>query len=145
MPESVQTYKNHTKLVPMFHFVALPLLALNMALAAMVAWRAPSYRTIVGAGTAVALVLLAFLARMFALKVQDRVIRLEMRMRLRELLPAALHPRIPELTAGQMVALRFASDAELPELAQTVLRDRITDKKAIKLMIKNWTADDHRA
>ena len=145
MPDQVQTYKNHTKLVPLFHFVALPLLALNMALAVMVAWRAPSFPTIVAAGAAVALVLLAFLARVFALKVQDRVIRLEMRMRLRELLPVALHPRIAEFTAGQMVAMRFASDAELPELAQTVLRDRITDRKAIKLMIKQWTADDHRA
>ena len=146
MPEPVQTYKNHAKFVPLFHYVVLPLLALNLALAVVkVASLPPSMVTLNTVGTAVALVLLAFLARTFALKVQDRVIRLEMRMRLRELLPAALHPRIGELTAGQMVALRFASDAELPELVQTVLRDRITDKKTIKLMIRNWTADDYRA
>ncbi len=145
MPESVETYKNHAKFVPLFHYVVFPLLTLNFVWAARVAVRAPSYGTIIAAATAVALVLLAFFARIFALKVQDRVIRLEMRMRLRELLPAALHPRIAELTAGQMVALRFASDAELPELVQTVLRDRITDRKSIKLMIKHWTPDDHRA
>lgn len=145
MPEPVQTYKNHVKFVPLFHYVVFPLLILNMVWSARVALRAPSTETIVAAGTAVALVLLSFFARAFALKVQDRVIRLEMRMRLRELLPAALHPRIAELTAGQMVALRFASDAEMPELVQTVLRDRITDRKAIKVMIKNWTVDDHRA
>ena len=145
MPEPVQTYKNHAKFVPLYHYVVFPLLILNMVWAARVALRAPASGTIIAAGTAVALVLLTFFARAFALKVQDRVIRLEMRMRLREVLPTALHPRIGELTAGQMVALRFASDAELPGLVETVLRDRITDKKAIKLMIKNWTVDDHRA
>lgn len=145
MPETAQTYKNHAKVVPLFHYVVLPLLLVNVFWSARIAWRTPNTATIIAAGTAVALVLLAFFARIFALKVQDRVIRLEMRMRLLDLLPAALHPRIAEFTAGQMVAMRFASDAELPDLAQTVLRDRITDRKAIKLMIKNWTPDDHRA
>ena len=87
---------------------------------------------------------LAFLARVFALRVQDRVIRLEMRLRLKELLPAALHPRIVEFTPGQLVALRFASDAELADLAQTVLRDKISDKKTIKSMIKVWNPDQVR-
>jgi hypothetical protein len=145
MPEPVQTYKNHTKIVPLYHYVVFPLLTINMVSAIMAAIRTPGSVAIIGATTAIALVFLSFFARIFALKVQDRVIRLEMRMRLRELLPAALHSRIVELTAGQMVALRFASDAELPELVQTVLRDRITDRKAIKLLIKDWTADDHRA
>ena len=145
MPEPVQTYKNHAKFVPLYHYVVFPLLILNAVWSAKVALQAPAMGTVTAAGTAVALVLLAFFARAFALKVQDRVIRLEMRMRLHELLPAALHSRISELTAGQMVALRFASDAELPDLVQTVLRDRISDKKTIKLMVKNWTADDHRA
>lgn len=144
MPEPVQNYKNHAKFVPVFHFVVMPLLLVNLTWAVATAMRSPDAATIIAATTAIALVLLAFLARVFALKVQDRVIRLEMRLRLRELLPAALHPRILEFTAGQMVAMRFASDAELPELAQAVLRDRITDKKAIKLMIKDWTPDHHR-
>ena len=145
MPESSQTYKNHAKFVPLYHFVVFPLLAINASWAIRTALQAPSAATMIAATTAIALVLLFFFTRIFALKVQDRVIRLEMRLRLKELLPAALHPRIGELTAGQMVALRFASDAELPELVQTVLRDRITDRKAIKLMIKDWTADHLRA
>jgi len=145
MPETAQTYKNHAKIVPLYHYVVFPLLTINMVSAIMAAIRMPSSVTIVAATTSIALVFLSFFARVFALKVQDRVIRLEMRMRLRELLPSALHPRINEFTAGQLVALRFASDAELPELAEKVLRDRITDKKAIKLMVKHWTADDLRA
>lgn len=140
-----QTYKNHAKIVPLFHYVTLGLLAANLSWTATVAVRAPDTGSIIAFGTAVALVLVAFFARAFAVRVQDRVIRLEMRMRLRELLPPALHPRIAEFSARQMVALRFASDAELPQLAETVLRDRITDQKAIKLMIKNWTPDDARA
>jgi hypothetical protein len=95
--------------------------------------------------TAVALILLAFYARAFALTVQDRVIRLEMRQRLRELLPATLHSRVNDFTRGQLVALRFASDGELAELAQTVLRDNIQDKRAIKQMIRVWNPDHLRA
>jgi hypothetical protein len=95
--------------------------------------------------TAAALVLLMFNARLFALSVQDRVIRLEERMRLSSLLPADLKPRVSEFTVSQLVALRFASDEELPRLARKVLTDKLTDRKAIKQMVKNWRADDLRA
>jgi hypothetical protein len=93
----------------------------------------------------VATLVLLFLARIFALTVQDRVIRLEMRLKMAELLPADLRPRINELTPKQLVALRFASDEELPDLVRTVLVDRITDAKAIKKMIRNWQGDYLRA
>jgi len=145
MSEPVQNYKNHAKLVPLFHFVALPLLLGNLVWAMRRATQAPSGETIIAATTAVALILAVLFARAFALRVQDRVIRMEMRMRLRELLPIGLHPRIVDFTPEQLVALRFASDAELADLAQTVLRDHITSKKAIKLMIKDWNADHLRA
>ena len=144
MPQPEQTLKNHTKFVPAFHFFVIPVLMANLIWTAKQAIQLPRTGTIIGVATALALLVLAFLARIFALKVQDRVIRLEMRLRLRELLPAALQPRISEFTAGQLVALRFASDAELSALAEAVLRDRITDKKAIKSMIKVWNADHHR-
>jgi hypothetical protein len=144
MTEPVQTYKNHAKFVPLFHFVVFPLLTINAVWAIRIALLAPSAGTIIAATTAIALILLSFFTRIFALKVQDRVIRLEMRMRLRELLPAALHPRISEFTPGQLVALRFASDAELADLAQAVLRDRISDKNTIKSMIKVWYPDHCR-
>lgn len=145
MSEPAQNYKNHAKIVPLFHFVAFPLLFANLVWAVWRATQMPSVDTIIAAATATALVLLFFFARIFALRVQDRVIRLEMRLRLRELLPIGLHPRIVDFTPEQLVALRFASDAELPDLAQVVLRDHITSKKVIKLMIKDWNADHLRA
>ena len=145
MSEPVQNYKNHAKIVPLFHYVMFLLLMANLVWAVRGAIRTPDSSTIIAAGTAVALILLSFFARAFALKVQDRVIRLEMRMLMKELLPPGLHPRIADFTPSQLVALRFASDAELPELAQAVLRDGITDQKQIKLMIKNWKADHLRA
>jgi hypothetical protein len=78
-------------------------------------------------------------------RVQDRVIRLEMRLRLAGVLPADLQARIPEFTVDQLVSLRFASDAELPGLARKVLDDKIADRKAIKQLIKEWQADYLRA
>jgi hypothetical protein len=139
-----QNFKNHAKLVPAFHYFVIPILIVNVIWAARVAIQSPAASAIIGFATACALLVLAFLARVFALKVQDRVIRLEMRLRLRELLPAALHPRITDFTPGQLVALRFASDAELAALAESVLRDGISDKKAIKSRIKTWNPDHLR-
>ncbi len=145
MAEPVQSYKNHSKFVPAYHFVAFPLIVINMVWAM---YRMFSLRTgdsIVNALTSIALVIVFFMARIFALRVQDRVIRLEMRLRLREVLPLGLHPRIVDFTPDQLVAMRFASDEELPELATVVLRDHIHDKKVIKQMIREWQADHLRA
>jgi hypothetical protein len=83
--------------------------------------------------------------RAFAVTVQDRVIRLEERLRMAALLPAELQRRIPEFSAGQLVALRFASDAELAALARRVLDEKIEDPKAIKLLVREWRADHLRA
>jgi hypothetical protein len=94
---------------------------------------------------AIALLVLAFCARIFALTVQDRIIRLEMRLRLQQVLPADLLPRISEFTVAQLVSLRFAGDEELPDLARRVLADKITDRKTIKKMVQNWQADLLRA
>jgi hypothetical protein len=94
---------------------------------------------------AAALFLAALYGRLFALAVQDRLIRLEEQLRFARLLPADLQPRIGEFTAGQMVALRFASDAELPALARKVLDEKLTERKAIKQQIKNWRGDYFRA
>ena len=140
-----QSFKNHAKFVPLFHFVAVPILTANFLSSAYRALNRPSWETILGALVAIALLITLFLARVFALRVQDRVIRLEMRLRLRELLPPDLVPRIHELTPGQLVALRFAGDRELPALARRVLEERLGDKKAIKQMIAEWQADHLRA
>src|SRR6476469_3944164 len=98
-----QTFQNHAKYVPLFHFVAVPILSINAVSGIYRAVLHPAWETALAALVGVALLITVFLARSFAIKVQDRVIRLEMRLRLREVLPADLSPRIPELTTGQLV------------------------------------------
>jgi hypothetical protein len=104
-----------------------------------------SFAGIFGVLLAAALVVLVFYARLFPLAVQDRLIRLEERLRCERLLPADLRPRIGEFSADQLVALRFACDAELPLLARKVLDEKLTERKAIKKLIKNWKPDYQRA
>jgi Family of unknown function (DUF6526) len=140
-----QNYKNHVRYVPVFHFFVLPMLLINFVWSARVAKHDFSADTVVASLTALALILAALYGRMFALAVQNRVIRLEMRLRLQELLPADLRGRILEFRPGQLVALRFASDAELPGLARKVLDERLIDQKAIKQLIRDWQPDFLRA
>lgn len=141
----MQNYANHRKYVPAFHFVAVPLLVANFVWQASKLKQGASTDAIINVTTAAALVIVCFLARIFALKVQDRVIRLEMRLKLREVLPAEMHYKISQLTAKQLVGLRFASDGELPALVTQILKDNIASADSIKKMIKDWQADDHRA
>src|SRR5262245_19344052 len=143
--EASQSYKNHARTVPLYHLVAGPILLINLFWTGSRAFTLRSGDSIVSALVAVALVIMWIYARGFALTVQDRVIRLEMRMSLRELLPADLIPRIPEFTRSQLVALRFASDRELPAIARQVLEQRMDNRKAIKQMVKEWQADHLRA
>ncbi len=136
-----QTYENHTRTVFGYHRVGLGILLINFGWSVYRLIRAFSFDAMVGLLLAILLFLIFFYARIFALTAQDRVIRLEMILRLKELLPEDLRPRIKDFTAGQLIALRFASDEELPELARKVLADNLTDRKAIKRMIKNWKPD----
>jgi len=140
-----QTFRNHAKFVPAFHFFVAPVFLLNIVWSIVRVVRGFSFGTIVSLLVAIALFLFALTARMFALTVQDRVIRLEMRLRMQQLLPPDLTPRIPEFTVSQLVALRFASDAELPDLARRVLQENLTERKAIKAMVRNWQPDHLRA
>jgi hypothetical protein len=142
---STQNFKNHRKFAPLLHFVVLPILAVNALRSIVIAVTQPGGDTLLAAFVSVTLIVVAELARSFALRVQDRVIRLEMRLRLRELLPPDLVPRISELEPRQLVALRFASDRELPDLTRRVLDERLQDAKAIKQMITDWQADHLRA
>ncbi len=144
--EKPQNLQNHARFVPPFHMFVLPVLLLNIGWTIYHLVKAGiSFESVLGVLMAFALFVLAFCARVFTLTVQDRVIRLEMRLRLAEILPAELRPRIPEFTAGQLVSLRFASDAELPALARKVLDDKLNDRKAIKQLIKEWQGDYLRA
>lgn len=141
----VQSFKNHAKFVPAFHFFVAPVFLLNIVWSIVRVVQSFSFGTIVSLLVAIALFLLAFTARIFALTVQDRVIRLEMRLRMQQTLPPDMTPRIPEFTVSQLVALRFASDAELPDLARKVLQENLTERKAIKAMVRNWQPDNLRA
>jgi hypothetical protein len=145
MAEAVQTYKKHARWLPLFHFFVMPVLLVNVILAVLGLVRLPGLATLWNVVFAIGLLGLGFLSRIQALTVQDRVIRLEMRLRLRQLLPPDLQPRINDLTYRQLVALRFASDQELPELVKEVLAGRLASSKEIKMRVKNWQADWLRA
>ena len=139
-----QSYKNHTQNVPLYHYVLLPILMVNLLFSLYHLWQGPGLLALWDTVMAFAFILTALFARVFALKAQDRLIRLEERMRMRELLPPDLQPRISDFTPGQLVALRFAGDAELPALAATVLSGNIQKRDEIKKLITQWRADHCR-
>jgi hypothetical protein len=143
--ESGQNLSNHARLFPLFHFFAAPILIANLVYALWQIVRAPSLSTVWNAVFAAGLVAGLTAARLMALSVQDRLIRLEMRLRLREVLPADLQARIPELTRRQLVALRFASDAELPDLVRRVLAGSLGTPADIKKAVTHWQGDYLRA
>jgi Family of unknown function (DUF6526) len=136
-----QNFANHRRIVPLYHIVTFGILAINLIwrLVQLVRWT--SWQALLDLLVAFALMGLFFYARIFALTVQDRVIRLEMRLRLMGILPADLKGRIDELTRDQFVALRFASDAEMADLMREVLTNNIRSRDEIKRRIKNWTPD----
>lgn len=141
-----QSFESHAKWVPAFHFFVLPVLLINIGF--QIYWCVKSWFSVSAALSvlvAVALFVAIGTARGMALKVQDRLIRLEERLRFERVLPAEMHPRIGEFTIDQLVALRFASNAELPELARKVLDEKILERKAIKKLIKTWRPDFARA
>jgi hypothetical protein len=144
--EKPQNLQNHARFVPPFHMFVGPVFIVNVGASIYYLVKTGiSFQSVFGVLMAFALLTFALYARLFALTVQDRVIRLEMRLRLAQVLPVDLRPRIPEFTPGQLVSLRFASDAELPALSRKVLDDKMNDRKAIKQLIKDWQADYLRA
>ena len=144
MAETVpQTFANHTKLDPLFHFFILPVLAFTLIAAIVNAIRHPDLQSAGAVVFVFAVIAIAFKARLYALKVQDRVIRLEERLRLATLIAEPFRSRIVELTEGQLVGLRFASDAELPELVERVLNQKL-GKREIKTAVQSWRPDHFR-
>jgi hypothetical protein len=142
-----QTLANHTRWDPPYHFYVVPIFGLALILALVHLFAHITHGDLRDHIHAVLLILLAvaFLiwlvkTRFYALKVQDRVIRLEERLRLTQLLPDALRSRIPELTEGQLVALRFASDAEIPKLVERTLKENLSSAD-IKKAIQTWRPD----
>ena len=131
--------------MPGFHFLAGSLALLNLIWAIVRSVRHPTIESHAAILVGVVLLLLLWYLRAFPIAVQDRLICLEERLRLQRVLPPAMQSRLDEFTPAQLISLRFASDAELPELASKVLNERITDRKQIKLLIRDWRPDHMRA
>jgi hypothetical protein len=145
--QTPQTYANHTRFDPPFHFFLLPVFALGLILSLIHFFyhlRESDLRDNIHSFLlillAVAMLTLVLKVRLYALKVQDRIIRLEERLRLTQLLSDPLRSRIPELTEGQLIGLRFASDAEIPKLVERTLNEKLK-RKDIKQSIQNWRPD----
>jgi len=151
-----QSYANHAKFVPLFHFVTFGILAINLLArlwqlisnlihGTFAAYPGSAFWLLLNFAVAAALVLLAWFARTFPLAVQDRIIRLEEHLRLERLLPEELRGRIGELRVGQLVGLRFASDGEVVDLVRRVLAGELKTNDQIKRSIQSWRADHTRA
>ena len=144
MATTPQSYSNHTRWHPPFHFFVAPVLLINFVVAVVQLYRYPGWERGWWVVVSVALIVLASLVRINPLRAQDRLIRLEERLRMGQLLPADLARQAMNLRPGQFVALRFASDEELEGLVRRVLAGELTKPSDIKREIKNWRADHLR-
>ena len=142
-----QSYAHHTRWDPWFHFFVLPVFVLGLIMSLIHFFAhitegdfRDHFHAFLLILLAAALLVAVFKIRLYALKVQDRVIRLEERLRLTQLLSEPLRSRIPELTEGQLCGLRFASDAEVPKLVERTLNEKLS-RKDIKQAIKTWRPD----
>jgi hypothetical protein len=141
-----QSFKNHERIDPAYHFVLMPILLLNVGFAIYKTihdWPSHPDLNLWWIVMACAFIILALKARSYALKAQDRVIRLEEQLRLASILPSSDHAVIAKLNPAQLIALRFAPDEELPALALQAASQNLAPK-AIKQGIVNWRADYHR-
>ncbi len=147
-PQQPQTYANHV-VIPKLYIVQV-LLLLGVCVLAALAWNSGADRPAVALlASAVLLqavtgVSMVMKSRIYALTLQDRIVRLEMRIRLERVLPDDVKPRIGDLTLPQLIGLRFASDEEMPHLVKKVLDEGIASSDPIKRLVKNWQADHQR-
>ena len=140
MAEAPQTFSNHGRYDPLFHFFILPVFVITLITSIVFLVKEPGLHSAWLVVFMIALLLAVFKIRLYSLKVQDRVIRLEERMRLATLLDPALRPRIAEFKESQLIALRFASDAELPALAARALNENLSSAD-IKKSVQQWRPD----
>jgi hypothetical protein len=135
-----QTFANHGRVDPLYHFFMLPVFFLSVIGTIVVFIRQPGWYTAWIFVVSVAAAVMTAKVRTYALKVQDRVILLEERLRLAMVLPEAMRPRIPELSEGQLIALRFAPVAELPLIVESALKEKLP-RKEIKKLVQSWQPD----
>jgi len=144
--QAPQTLKNHRRTDPYWHLSGALIILLGFVAAIVHAVRHPvGYWNWFFVVYTLGIVLVVWRARVQTVTVQDRLIRLEMRLHLKEVLPPALAARIGELSVRQLIGLRFASDGELQGLVQRCLNGQLADDEAVKKEIKNWQADWLRA
>lgn len=143
MSEKPQNLANHARLHPLYHFILVPVFFTNFIIAIVVLVRTPGWLTAWNLIMAVALLALIVVVCTYPMKVQDRVIRLEERLRLASLLPEPLRARIDEINERQLIALRFASNKEIPALVQKTLTERLKPAE-IKRAITEWRSDTWR-
>jgi len=140
---SPQNFSNYTRYDLLFHFFILPVFSLLLLASIVHLFIRPDLHSVVLVVVAIAMSAVIFKVRLYPIKVQDRVIRLEERLRLATLIDPALRPRIAEFTESQLIALRFASDAELPALAARALNEKLAAPE-IKKAIQQWRPDNWR-
>ena len=145
MTATPQSYASHRRFFSLYHYVALPILLANVVVTTIIVVRQPSLGTAWSVVVAVALVVGLVASRTSSLIVQNRVIGLEMRLRLATVLPVELCKRIPELHLKQLIGLRYAGDAELPGLVERCLRGELQTADAVKRAVQNWRPDFVRA
>jgi hypothetical protein len=144
MSESVpQNLKNHARLDPPFHVVLFLVLVVNLVVSIVYVVHHPCFYSVWLVVLSLAVFILVLRVRQYPLKVQDRVIRLEERLRLQALAPEEWHAQIYRLTEDQLIGLRFAADDEVVELAKQALEHNL-NRKQIKERIKDWRADTWR-
>jgi hypothetical protein len=138
-----QSLKNHARFDPLYHFFIVGVYLLNLVYASFHLYRQPSLSSGWYLVLSIVVIVPIVKLRTYPLKVQDRVIRLEERLRLQALAPQEWHAQIYRLNEGQLVALRFAGDDEVVELAKQALEHNL-DRKQIKERIRSWRTDDWR-
>ena len=144
MADQAQELGTHRRWVPAWHFFTVPVLVGNVVVVVVRFVRDPTINNGWGFLVALALLIGIVLSRNMPLRAQDRIIRLEERIRLQRVLPADLRGRIDDLTTDQLIGLRFAPDDELPELARRALSGDLKTRTDIKRAIANWRADNMR-
>ena len=145
MDTGAQTFANHRRFFPLYHFFAFPILTINVFVAGWSLVRTPSAQAAWWLIVSLALAVLALASRTSTLIVQNRLIGLEMRLRLGAVLPSELRGRIGDLTLKQMIGLRFAADPEIPGLVQRCLAGELTSADDVKRQVKDWRPDFVRA
>ena len=141
--DNVQNYGNHARWLPPFHFFAFPVLLINTIVMIVALVKNPSLDTLWGTLVAAALMVGVFLARWMPLRLQDRVVRLEEMLRLERLLPGR-YTEFERLSKGQLIGIRFASDAEVPHLVERILEGELVSRDDVKRAVQHWRPDHSR-